>query len=172
MLMSFWLAWGLLDLLRMAAPGLRRAGLAWALLILPLTSAVLNFPAMSLRDDRTALAFAEKALSQAEPNALILVDDDRHTFALWYARYALGQRPDVAIVNISLLSYDWYRASLAKAHPSLPLAPDAGDLVHQAIGNGRPVYGVGDTLTLPDQLTLEASQDADQLRRVSAASGP
>jgi hypothetical protein len=172
MLMSVWLAWGTLDLLRLAGPSLQRAGLAWALLILPLASAALNFPAMSLRDDRTALDFAERALSQAAPNALILVDDDRHTFALWYARYALGQRPDVTIVNVSLLSYDWYRASLAKAHPGLPLSPDAGDLIRQAIGDGRPVYGVGDTLTLPDQLTLEASQDADRLRRVSAASGP
>jgi hypothetical protein len=171
MLMSVWLAWGLLDLLRLAAPGLRRAGLAWALLILPLTSAALNFPAMSLRNDRTALDFAEEALIQAAPNALVLVDDDRHTFALWYVRYALGQRPDIAIVNVNLLGYDWYQASLAKAHPGLPPSSDAGDLVRQAIGE-RPVYAVGDTLTLPDQFTLEAGQDADQLRRVSAASGP
>jgi hypothetical protein len=171
MLMSVWLAWGLLDLLRLAGPNLRRAGMGWALLILPLTSAALNFPAMSLRDDRAALDFAEGTLSQAAPGALILVDDDRHTFALWYARYALGQRPDVAVVNVNLLHFDWYQASLAKAHPGLPLAPDVGDLVRQAIGE-RPVYTVGDTLTLPDQFTLEASQGADRLRRVSAASGP
>jgi len=171
MLVSVWLAWGLLDLLRLARPSLRRAGMAWALLILPLTSAALNFPAMSLRDDRTALDFAEGALSQAAPDALVLVDDDRHTFALWYAQYALGQRPDVAIVNVDLLGYAWYQASLAKTHPGLPLSPDTGDLVRQAIA-GRPVYVVGDTLALPDQFTVEASQDADRLRRVSAASGP
>ncbi len=171
MLMSVWLAWGLLDLLRLVEPSLRGAGLAWALLILPLTSAALNFPAMSLRDDRAALDFAEGALSQAAPSALILVDDDRHTFALWYARYALGRRPDVAIVNVNLLNYNWYQASLAQAHPGLPLAPDAGDLVRQALAE-RPVYAVGDTLALPDHFTLEAVQDADRLRRVSAAGGP
>ncbi len=171
MLMSVWLAWGTLDLMRLVASSLRRAELAWALLILPLASAALNFPAMSLRDDRAALGFAEGALSQAAPGALILVDDDRHTFALWYARYALGQRPDVAIVNVDLLGYDWYQTSLAGAHPGLPLAPDAGDLVRQALGK-RPVYAVGDTLTLPDPFTLEASQDADGLRRVSAAGSP
>ena len=56
-------------------------------------------------------------------------------------------------------------------HPGLPLAPDAGDLVRQAIGE-RPVYAVGDTLTLPDQFALETGQGADRLRRVSATGGP
>ncbi len=171
MLMGIWLAWGTLDLLRLAGPSLRRAELAWALLILPLASAALNFPAMSLRDDRAALDFATEALSQAAPHALILVDDDRHTFALWYARYALEQRPDVAVVNVNLLGYDWYRASLARTHPGLPLSADAGDLVRQALDN-RPVYAVGDTLTLPGRFTLEASPDANRLRRVGVASGP
>jgi hypothetical protein len=139
--------------------------------LLPALSAAFSFSAMSLHHDRTALDFAETALRQAAPDALILVDDDRHTFALWYARYALGQRPDVAVVNANLLGYDWYRLSLAKAHSDLLLARETGDLVRQNIER-RPVYTVGDTLTLPGRFVIEVVGDSHRLRRVSTATGP
>jgi hypothetical protein len=168
MLMSLWLAWGLLDLLCQARPYLLRPWTVWALLLLPIFSIVLNFSAMSLRRDWTALDFAEDTLGQAASGALILVDDDRHTFALWYARYALGQRPDVAIVNANLLGYDWYQASLSKAHPDLALAQEAESLVRQNMDQ-HPVYAIGDTLTLSNQFVIEAAGDIHQLRKVSEA---
>ncbi len=171
MLISLWLAWGLLDLFRLARSYLRGGRVAWTLLLLPALSAAFSFSAMSLHHDRTALDFAETALRQAAPDALILVDDDRHTFALWYARYALGQRPDVAVVNANLLDYDWYRLSLTKAHPDLLLARETGDLVRQNIER-RPVYTVGDTLTLPDRFVIEVVGDSHRLRRVSTVAGP
>jgi hypothetical protein len=93
------------------------------------------------------LDFAEQTLNRAMPHALILVDDDCHPFALGYARYALGQRPDVAVINVNLLGYPWYQASLAKAHPDLILASQAGDLL-RLNADLHPAYSVGATLTL------------------------
>jgi hypothetical protein len=168
MLMSLWLAWGVLDLLRRVRAHPLRIRVAWALLVLPVVSMALNFSVVSLHGDRTALDFAEKALDRAAPSALILVDDDRHTFALWYARYALGQRPDVAIVNVRLLHYDWYQASLAKAHPDLERASRLESLIQRNIGR-HPVYALGDTLNLPAQFAIRAVADVPQLQQVGEA---
>jgi hypothetical protein len=168
MLMSLWLAWGLLDLLRRVRVHPLRIRVARALLLLPVVSVMLNFSVVSLHGDRTALDFAQKALDRAAPSALILVDDDRHTFALWYARYALGQRPDVAIVNVRLLPYDWYQASLAKAHPDLVRARRLESLIQHNIER-HPVYAVGDTLELPAQFAIRAAADVPQLQQVGEA---
>ncbi len=168
MLMCLWLAWGVLDLLRRVRVHLLRIRVARALLLLPVVSVMLNFSVVSLHGDRTALDFAQKALDRAAPAALILVDDDRHTFALWYARYALGQRPDVAIVNVNLLHYDWYQASLARAHPDLVRAGRMESVIQHNMER-HPVYAVGDTLELPPQFALRAVADIPQLQRVGEA---
>ena len=168
MLMSMWLAWGLSDLLRLARPNLLQARIAWGLLALPVVLVAFNFPAMSLRHDRTAMEFAERTLRRAAPGALILVDDDRHTFALWYAHYALNQRPDVAIVNVNLLGYDWYQVGLVKANPDLSLAHEVGSLIQQNI-NQHPVYAIGGTLTLPSQFVTTEDEKLQELRKVGEA---
>jgi hypothetical protein len=121
---------------------------------------------MSLREDRMALSFAEGTLNQVAPGAIILVDDDRHTFALWYARYALGQRPDVTIVNANLLSYSWYQASLSEAQPGLTVARNIDDLIQQNIDQ-HPVYAVGNTLALPGRYDLATVEESQPLRRLS-----
>jgi hypothetical protein len=168
MLMSLWLAWGVSDLLRRVRVHLLRIRVARALLLLPVVSVMLNFSVVSLHGDRTALDFAEKALDRTAPAALILVDDDRHTFALWYARYALGQRPDVAIVNVRLLRYDWYQASLAETYPDLVRARQVESLIQHNIER-HPVYAVGDTLNLPAQFAIRAVADVPQLQQVGEA---
>ncbi len=169
-LMALWLARGLLDLLRQAHPFLPGSWAAGGLLLLPVFSVAFNFTVVSLRHDRTALDFAEETLRQAAPSAVIVVVDDRHTFALWYARYAMGQRLDVAIVNANLLGYDWYQASLSRAHPKLALAPEPSILVQQNLDR-RSVYAIGDALNLSDQFVIEAGGDAHQLREITKAKG-
>jgi len=49
---------------------------------------------------------------------IVAVGDER-TFALWYGVYGLRQRPDIAILNVNLYGYEWYRAALAETHPDL-----------------------------------------------------
>jgi hypothetical protein len=165
MLISLWLAWGVSDLLRLARTKRMPARLGWALLALPALWVALNFSAVSLRHDRTAMQFAERTLGQAAPDALILVDDDRHTFALWYAHYALDHRPDVAIVNVNLLRYEWYRLGLAKANPDLSPAREVASLIQQNIGT-HSVYAIGDTLTLPDQFVTTQDGELREVQQI------
>ena len=87
----------------------------------------LSWAALDLSRDQAAIAFARSTLAVAPPGAVLQSDTDRHTFALWYGQRAFGLRPDVVVVDRSMLSLGWYRRQLERRH---------GDLT------GRPVYVV------------------------------
>lgn len=72
----------------------------------------LNWPRLSLKTEREAMRFGQQVLQSAPPNAVLLTNDDRATFTLWYFRHVLNQRADLLIVDEDLLAFDWYRAAL------------------------------------------------------------
>ena len=89
------------------------------LLALPGISLWRSWGEMDLSQDRTAQAFVETVLAEAEPGAIILVETDNPTFALWYALYGLAQRADLIPINVNLYIHDWYQDTLANTHPEL-----------------------------------------------------
>ena len=96
----------------------RARWLAWVVAVLaiglPLAAAVYRFPMLDLSDDRAARDFGNAILGGAPPEAIVLSQRDTHTFALWYFRYAHGLRPDIVVVDLGLLGYDWYTAHLSR----------------------------------------------------------
>ncbi len=120
---SLWVGWGL-DGLVSALP--IRFQRQWFLIglsmwLLPGLSLWLNFSGQDLSQDYEALAYVQQRLDLAAPGTVIVTENDPDTFALWYGRYGLGLRPDVAIVNKNLWPYAWYQQSLYQTHPHLPL---------------------------------------------------
>lgn len=93
------------------------AGLLWPA---PLTARLVDASA-----DRRAIVYAERILAAAPAGAVILADDDRGLFPLWYEHFGRGRRPDLRVVAAPLLSFAWYRASLGETYPDLelPAAP-------------------------------------------------
>jgi hypothetical protein len=75
-------------------------------------SILLHWPTISLTADHEAMLFGEKVMQAAPANAVLLTNDDRATFTLWYFRYVLGQRADTVIMDKRLLVFDWYQAQL------------------------------------------------------------
>lgn len=107
---AFWLGLGLsqvADRLRARRP--LALGLLWGL---PLLQLVLFWSSVDVRDDRSALRWAEAVLAAAPPRAVLLTGRDAHTFTLWYVRDVLGVRPDVRIVDRDLLAHPPYRRFL------------------------------------------------------------
>jgi hypothetical protein len=47
-------------------------------------------------------------LECCEKNAILFTEGDNDTYPLWYLQEIEGVRPDVRIINISLLGIDWY----------------------------------------------------------------
>jgi hypothetical protein len=55
------------------------------------------------------MEWAERTLREAPPQAVILTDQDSHTFTLWYVQDVLGKRPDVAVIDVDLWAQEPYR---------------------------------------------------------------
>jgi len=125
LIFSVWIGWGLYDcgsvLQKFMASRLRSSSLiiGGGIIFLPLLSLLLNYPAQNISQDDEAYAFAQESLQIVAQGAVIITDDDPRTFALWYGRYGLALRPDVAIVNSNLLPYAWYRQTLRQTHAHL-----------------------------------------------------
>jgi hypothetical protein len=100
------------------------------LLLLTGVSLIRFWGEMDLSRDHEARDYVAAVLAEAAPDSVILTAGDGPTFALWYARYGLGQRPDLTPVNVNLYAYPWYRKTLESVHPSL---------VEAAGGDGLPL---------------------------------
>jgi hypothetical protein len=65
---------------------------------------------------------ARNYLLSCPPNAILFTYGDNDTYPLWYAQEVEGVRPDIRILNTSLLGIDWYVNQLRyKVNESAPV---------------------------------------------------
>jgi hypothetical protein len=69
--------------------------------------------------DMRAEMFGRQVMAEVPREALVFVKGDRAVFTAWYFHFALGQRPDIAVVAEELLHFDWYQESLRDTYSGL-----------------------------------------------------
>jgi hypothetical protein len=146
-----WIGFGvaaLFDFIKTKLPALPAAAIALAL--------SLSAPVLMAKDgwddhDRskryTAVDFAINYLESCEKNAIIFTQGDNDTYPLWYAQEVEGIRPDVRVVNLSLLGVDWYVRQLKFAMNDAP-AVKISFTDDQYLGSKRDVTRYYDTKKL------------------------
>ncbi|MFQ5648894.1 MAG: protein O-mannosyl-transferase family [bacterium] len=110
---------------------LRKVGVALALVALflavPHKLFEHNYESHNRSGNYVAYDYSYNILQSCERNAILFTNGDNDTFPLWFLQYVYGVRPDVRVVNLSLLNTHWYVKQLRDEEPRVPMGrfPDS-----------------------------------------------
>ena len=101
-------ALALFSFLRKKMEGTPAAALSMLLLISPAIMGSQNWDDHTRAGHTGARDYASNFLESCDPNAIIFTYGDNDTYPLWYAQEVENIRPDVRVINLSLIQVDWY----------------------------------------------------------------
>ena len=183
---SMWIGFAvaaLYEMTRKRVPEKAAAGVATVLcLFVPMLMAAENWDDHDRSDRRTAVEMARNYLESVGEQGLLITHGDNDTFPLWYAQEVEGIRPDVRIVNTSLLGTDWYIGQMRFAiNDSKPLpitipqkqylfGTNDAVYIYDTRGQVLPISGVMDVFKHPSaKLPLQSGRTVDYIcsRKIS-----
>jgi hypothetical protein len=146
---AIWIGLGVLYVKELLSKYIKGDGAGYAAFIICLFAVPVLMASQEWDDhDRSQKTLARDLgndyLQSTEKNAILLTFGDNDTYPLWYAQEVEGIRPDLRVINYSLLGTDWYVNQLRyKLNESAPA--DVIFSAEQIQGNNRsviPVYAL------------------------------
>lgn len=121
------------------------------------------------RSDRyLGISFAKNYLNSCEKDAILFTNGDNDTYPLWYAQNVEGYRTDVRIINLSLLSTEYYAQALTRKYydsDPLPMSIIPKEKLQDGIRDGiswkrdNPYFNNTDYYDLATVLKFVVSDD-------------
>ncbi len=121
------------------------------------------------RSDRyLGISFAKNYLNSCEKDAILFTNGDNDTYPLWYAQNVEGYRTDVRIINLSLLSTEYYAQALTRQYydsKPLPMSIIPSEKLQDGQRDGiswnpkNPYFNEKDYYALSDVLAFITSDD-------------
>ncbi|MBK8610609.1 MAG: DUF2723 domain-containing protein [Chitinophagaceae bacterium] len=97
---------------------------ALCLLAVPVLMASQEWDDHDRSNKKLAIDLATDYLESCAPNAVLITFGDNDTYPLWFAQEVQGVRPDIRVINSSLMGTDWYINQLRyKVNQSDPIDP-------------------------------------------------
>ena len=117
--------------------------------------------------DRRAMEYGLHVMREAPPSAVILTWEATDTFPLWYYQYARGMRPDLAILVVPLMQFDWYYEVISSTYPGLGLGRELFTV--DAVRSGKVLLAIADR---PHCQAISEGQDEElRLRLLCTQAG-
>ena len=127
---AIWIGLGVLYVKDLLLPVIKNRSVAGyvagvvCLLLVPVIMANQEWDDHDRSNKVLARDLATDYLESCAPNAILITFGDNDTYPLWYAQEVQGIRPDIRVINSSLLGTDWYINQLRyKVNESDPIDP-------------------------------------------------
>ena len=91
------------------------------LVYMPVSQVLRNYDRVDGSNNTFARDISRATLEGLPEDAILLTGGDNDTFPLWYLQAAEGVRPDVTVLNLSLLNTEWFLNQVIEREPDLPL---------------------------------------------------
>jgi len=92
-----------------------------ALALVPYQMLAMNYHPNDRSGDYVAYDYSYNILQSCEKDAIVFTNGDNDTFPLWFLQYVDNVRPDITVVNLSLLNTSWYIKQLKNREPKVPI---------------------------------------------------
>jgi hypothetical protein len=154
-LLAAWLGVGVYSAASDAATLVRRypraaaVGVCMAIILMVGYLTIKNYGEVDASQAMDAETYGNQIVEQLPSGAVILSNQTRETFALWYAQAVSHRRPDVVVLDVRMLAWDWYRQTLIRFYPDQPftlemLSLPPPQLITRLTSGSTPIFAAYD----------------------------
>ncbi len=126
---AIWIGIGVIALVEMAIEKFRKMSTttiaggisAVCIAVVPLNMWIQNYDSHDRSGNYVAWDYSYNLLETCEENAILYTNGDNDTFPLWYLQVVDNVRPDVRVVNLSLLNTGWFIKQIRDKEPKVPM---------------------------------------------------
>ena len=135
-------------------------------IFIPIKMLAFNYHSHDRSGNYVAFDYSYNLLQSCEKDAILFTNGDNDTFPLWFLQYVYKIRPDVRVVNLSLLNTHWYIKQLRDQQPRVPIGFN-----DTQIDQLTPMYWPGKKtikISVPNDVYQKELEDLEQRKEFAS----